>query len=146
VDFLVSAAYLALVLIWYRFMPPANIIALPLFVVMAFAASLGAGLWIAALMVDYRDFRVIVPFVVQFGLYATPVGYLTKSLVPDQWRLLYSVNPMVGVIEGFRWSVLGGENDLYLPGLAFSVVGITLMLASGIWYFRKTEKSFADVI
>jgi lipopolysaccharide transport system permease protein len=146
VDFLVSAAILIFLMVWYRFMPPPQILALPLFVLLAFAASLGAGLWIAALMVDYRDFRVIVPFMIQFGLYATPVAYMTSTFIPAKWRLLYSVNPLVGVIDGFRWSILGGKNDLYLPGLVFSVVGITLMLASGIWYFRKTEKSFADVI
>jgi lipopolysaccharide transport system permease protein len=146
VDFLVSAGFLIFLMVWYRFTPPPQILALPLFVVLAFAASLGAGLWIAALMVDYRDFRVIVPFMIQFGLYATPVAYMTSTFIPAKWRLLYSVNPMVGVIDGFRWSILGGKNDLYLPGLVFSVVGIALMLASGIWYFRKTEKSFADVI
>ena len=167
VDFLVSAAFLVFLMVWYQFMPTVSIVALPLFILLAFAASLGAGLWIAALMVDYRDFRVIVPFMVQFGLYATPVAYLS-SVIPDKWRMLYSLNPMVGVIDGFRWCLLsrehhelvpvllphggfrweslGSDQQLYLPALAFSVIGITLLLASGIWYFRKTEKSFADVI
>jgi lipopolysaccharide transport system permease protein len=145
VDFMVSAAFMVVLMIWYRFLPPSNVLMLPFFVLLAFTASLGAGLWIAALMVEYRDFRVIVPFMVQFGLYATPVGYLS-SRIPDQWRLLYSLNPMVGVIDGFRWSILGGEHHLYWPGLFVSLAGTAAMLISGIWYFRKTERSFADVI
>jgi lipopolysaccharide transport system permease protein len=132
-------------MLWYHFAPSSNIALLPLFILLAFAASLGAGLWIAALMVRYRDFRFIVPFVVQFGLYLSPVGFYS-SAVPEQWRLLYSVNPMVGVIDGFRWCILGGEHVLYLPGLAMSVTGVTLLLFTGVWYFRKTERTFADVI
>jgi lipopolysaccharide transport system permease protein len=145
VDFLISAAFLVGLMIWYRFVPPANAAFVPLFVLLAFAASLGVGLWIAALMVQYRDFRFIVPFVVQFGLYISPVGF-SSSVVPESWRLLYSLNPMVGVIDGFRWSVLGGEHQLYLPGLALSVAIVALLLISGIWYFRRTERTFADVI
>ncbi|MDP3073921.1 MAG: ABC transporter permease, partial [Opitutaceae bacterium] len=107
VDFLISAFFLAVLMVWYRFLPSPNIVFLPLFIGLAFLASFGAGLWIAALMVKYRDFRFIVPFAVQFGLYVSPVGFLSTK-VPEEWRLLYSVNPMVGVIDGFRWCLLGG--------------------------------------
>jgi lipopolysaccharide transport system permease protein len=118
---------------------------LPLFVLLVFAASLGVGLWVSALMVEYRDFRFIVPFVVQFGLYISPVGF-QSSVVPERYRLLYALNPMVGVIDGFRWCVLGGHYQLYWPGLVTAAVMVTLLLCSGIWYFRKTEQTFADVI
>ena len=149
VDFLISAAILVGMMIWYHFAPPAQVLVLPVFVVVAFAAAFGAGLWIAALMVKYRDFRFIVPFIVQFGLYISPVGYLS-SVVSDRYgencRLLYSLNPIVGVIDGFRWCVLGGQNALFWPGLVMSVLGTAILLSSGIWYFRKTERTFADVI
>jgi lipopolysaccharide transport system permease protein len=112
---------------------------------MAFAASMAGGLWIAALNVKYRDFRYIIPFIVQFGLYISPVGF-TSSIVSDKWRLLYSLNPMVGVIDGFRWAILGGEYQLYLPGVLLSLALVAFILVSGIVYFRKTEKTFADVI
>lgn len=149
VDFIISAAFLVLLMIWYHFVPSLNIFFLPLFVLLAFAASLGAGLWIAALMVEYRDFRFIVPFIVQFGLYLSPVGFLS-SIVSDRYgdsyRLLYSLNPIVGVIDGFRWCILGGQNTLFWPGLTASLFGVALLLVSGIWYFRRTERTFADVI
>jgi len=145
VDFLISATFLFGLMIWYQYLPPTNLIFLPFFLILAFAASFGIGLWVSALMVRYRDFRFIVPFVVQFGLYLSPVGFLS-SVVPEQYRLLYSFNPMVAVIDGFRWCILGGQQILYLPGLALSVIGIITLVASGIWYFRTTEKSFADVI
>jgi lipopolysaccharide transport system permease protein len=145
VDFLISALFLVALMIWYRFVPPSNIIFAPFFVLLAFAASFGAGLWIAALMVRYRDFRFILPFMVQFGLYISPVGFLS-SVVPDKWRLLYSINPVVGVIDGFRWTILGGENALFVPGFALSVTAIVLLVVTGIWYFRRTERTFADVI
>jgi lipopolysaccharide transport system permease protein len=145
VDFLISGVFLVALMIWYRFIPPANVLWLPLFALAAFAAAFGVGLWIAALMVKYRDFRIIVPFVVQFGLYVSPVGFLSK-VVPEKWRLLYSLNPVVGVIDGFRWCILGGEHQLYLPGVVVSFLGIVILLSSGIWYFRKTEQTFADII
>ena len=144
-DFLVSALFLSLLMSWYHFVPSANIVFLPLFAALAFSASLGAGLWIAALMVEYRDFRFIVPFIVQLGLYVSPVGFLS-TIVPEKYRLLYSLNPMAGVIDGFRWSILGGEHRLYAPGLLASVSGIVVLLITGIWYFRRTERTFADVI
>ena len=145
VDFLISAVFLGAMMIWYRFVPPAAIALLPLFLLLAFAASFGAGLWIAALMVEYRDFRFIVPFIVQFGLYVSPVGFST-DIVPERWRLLYSLNPMVGVIDGFRWCVLGGEHTIHWPGLALSILGVCVLVVTGIWYFRRTERTFADII
>ena len=145
VDFLISCGVLALLMVWYRFVPSWRIVALPLFTMLAFGVAIGAGLWFASLTVKYRDFRFIVPFVVQFGLYLSPVGF-TSSIVPAQWRLLYSINPMVGVIDGFRWSILGGGVELYWPGLLLSIGLVVLLLISGIWYFRKTERTFADVI
>jgi lipopolysaccharide transport system permease protein len=145
VDFLISGAFLVLLMTWYRAMPSPNVILLPLFVVLAFVAAFGAGIWIAALMVKYRDFRFIVPFIVQFGLYISPVGF-SSNVVPAEWRLLYSLNPVVGIMDGFRWAILGGEHTLYMPGLLASVAGISAMLVTGIWYFRRTERTFADVI
>ena len=144
-DFLISAAIMALLMAWYGYLPSANIIFLPVFIGMAFAIAFGAGLWIAALMVRFRDFRFIVPFIVQFGLYISPVGFYS-SIVPGEWRLLYSLNPMVGVIDGFRWAILGGEHAIYLPGFLLSLGGLTALVGTGMWYFRKTERSFADII
>jgi lipopolysaccharide transport system permease protein len=130
---------------WYNFVPSWRILTLPLFILIAFAASIGAGLWLAALNVKYRDFRYIVPFIVQFGLYISPVGF-SSSIVPPQWRWLYSLNPMVGVIDGFRWAIIGGKSTLYLPGFTLSLGLVALLLVTGVWYFRKTERTFADVI
>ncbi len=145
VDFLISAVILVGLMFWYGFAPDWRILTLPLFIFIAFGAALGAGLWIAALNVKYRDFRYIVPFVVQFGLYVSPVGF-SSSIVPDNWRLLYSINPMVGVIDGFRWAILGGNTQLYWPGLLLSLGLVSLLLVTGVMYFRKTERTFADVI
>lgn len=145
VDFMVSGMILLGLMAWYNFVPSWRILTLPLFILIAFAAALGAGLWLASLNVQYRDFRFIVPFIVQFGLYISPVGF-SSSVVPQQWRLLYSLNPMVGVIDGFRWAILGGGAQLYWPGFILSVGLVTLLLASGVWYFRKMERTFADVI
>ncbi|BAZ68236.1 MAG: ABC transporter permease [Pelatocladus maniniholoensis HA4357-MV3] len=145
VDFMISGIILLGLMAWYNFVPDWRILTLPVFILIAFAASVGVGLWLAALNVEYRDFRYIVPFIVQFGLYISPVGF-SSSVVPPQWRLLYSLNPMVGVIDGFRWAILGGESQIYLPGFALSVGLVALLLVSGIWYFRKMERTFADVI
>ena len=145
VDFLIASVFAALLLIWYKFLPPANVAALPLFVLMTFAVSLGAGLWVSALMVKYRDFRFIVPFVVQFGLYACPVITMTGA-VNEKWRLLYSLNPVVGIIDGYRWCLLGGDHKIFLPGLIASIVGVVFLIWSGLWYFRKAERTFADTI
>lgn len=145
VDFLISGIILVGLMLWYGFAPDWRIFTLPLFIFIAFAAAMGAGLWIAALNVKYRDFRYIIPFVVQFGLYVSPVGF-SSTIVPEQWRLLYSLNPMVGVIDGFRWAILGGNTQLYWPGFLLSMSLVLVMLVTGIIYFRKTEKTFADVI
>lgn len=145
VDFLISGVFLVVLMVWYRHVPPANIVFLPLFIVLAFGASLGIGTWVAALMVEYRDFRFIVPFIVQFGLYLSPVGFQT-SVVPERFQLLYSLNPMVGVLDGFRWCILGGSHQIYWPALAASIAGVALLVSTGIWYFRRTERTFADVI
>jgi lipopolysaccharide transport system permease protein len=145
VDFMISGMILLALMAWYNFVPSWRILTLPLFIGIAFAASMGAGLWLASLNVQYRDFRFIVPFIVQFGLYISPVGF-SSSIVPEQWRFIYSLNPMVGVIDGFRWAILGGESKLYLPGFILSMMLVVLLLLSGIWYFRKMEQTFADVI
>lgn len=145
VDFLISCVFLVVLLIWYHFLPPWQVLFLPFFVLLAIGVSLGAGLWVAALMVEYRDFRFIVPFVVQFGLYLSPVGF-QSSIVPQKFRLLYALNPMVGIIDGFRLCVLGAYKSVYMPGIAIAIVDIVVLIASGIWYFRKTERTFADVI
>jgi lipopolysaccharide transport system permease protein len=145
VDFLISGAILVGLMMFYQFAPGWRILMLPVFTAIAFLASMGAGLWLAALNVEYRDFRYIVPFIVQFGFYVSPVGY-SSAIVPEQWRLLYSLNPMVGVIDGFRWAILGGDATIYWPGFALSMALVMLLFVSGIWYFRKMEKRFADVI
>ena len=145
VDFLVSFAILVALMAWYQYLPSWQIVFLPLFVVMAFLASIGPGLWITALNVKYRDFRYIIPFFVQFGLYVSPVGF-SSSVVPEQWRLLYSLNPVVSVIEGFRWAILGDSSNLYLPGFFLGCGVIALFLWLGIHQFRKMERSLADLI
>jgi len=145
VDFMISGMILLALMIWYNFVPDWRILTLPFFILIAFAAAMGAGLWLAALNVEYRDFRYIVPFIVQFGLYISPVGF-SSAIVPQQWRLLYSLNPMVGVIDGFRWAILSGNTEIYLPGFLLSNALVIFMLWSGIWYFRKMERTFADVI
>jgi lipopolysaccharide transport system permease protein len=145
VDFLISFCMFLLLMVWYRFMPDWRILVLPAFVLLAFCASVGPALWITALNVRYRDFRYIIPFIVQFGAYVSPVGF-SSSVVPDQWRLVYSLNPMVGVIDGFRWCLLGGQSELYAPGLAIGMGVTVFFLWLGIHQFRRMEKSFADLI
>ncbi|PZR72022.1 MAG: phosphate ABC transporter permease [Chthoniobacterales bacterium] len=145
VDFAISLGLLALLMTWYHVWPTFHLLALPLFTLLALIASTGAGLWLAALNVQYRDFRYVVPFIVQFGLYLSPVGFST-SIVPERWRLFYSLNPMVGVIDGFRWAVSGGHSLIYWPGVWLSIIVVSVLLAAGIWYFRRMERTFADVI
>jgi lipopolysaccharide transport system permease protein len=145
VDFLISGMILLGLMAWYNFVPTWRILTLPFFIAIAFAASMGAGLWLASLNVKYRDFRYIVPFIVQFGLYISPVGF-SSNIVPERWRFLYSLNPIVGVIDGFRWAILGGESTLYLPGFFLSLGLVFFLLVTGVWYFRKMERTFADVI
>ena len=145
VDFLISFAILVGMMAWYWFLPGWQIALLPLFVLLAAIASIGPALWMTALNVKYRDFRYVIPFIVQLGLYVSPVGF-SSQVVPEQWRMLYSLNPMVGVIDGFRWCILGGQAQLYLPGIVASIVVAAFFLWLGIRRFRKTEASFADLI
>lgn len=145
VDFLISFVILAGMMVYYRYAPGWNMLLLPLFIMLALLASLGPGLWITALNVKYRDFRYVIPFVVQFGLYVSPVGF-SSSVIPEQWRLLYSLNPMVSVIDGFRWCILGGDSPIYWPGFALSLTIVAFFLWLGISQFRKMEKTFADMI
>ena len=145
VDFIISAVIFVVLMVWYRYIPSIHVFFLPIFVFIAFLAAMGAGLWIAALNVKYRDFRFVVPFIVQLGLFVSPVGF-SSSIVPEKWRFLYSLNPMVGVIDGFRWAILGDGADLHMEALVLSMIVVSLVLISGIVYFRRTEKTFADVI
>ena len=145
VDLLISFSILVAMMAWFNYWPDWRILSLPLFIALAFGAAIGAGLWLCALNVEYRDFRYIVPFIVQFGLYISPVGF-SSSIVPEQWRLLYSLNPMVGVIDGFRWAILRGAAPLFWPGLLISIALTGILCISGTWYFRKMERTFADVI
>lgn len=145
VDFLISFCLLFILFIWYGYFPSWQILVLPVFLLMAFVASVGAGLFVTALNVKYRDFRYIIPFIVQFGLYISPVGF-NSNVIPEKWRLVYALNPMVGVIDGFRWCLLRGEQVIHWDAMAVSV-GVSLILfVIGIRQFRKMEKSFADLI
>jgi len=144
VDFFISAILLSVLMMYFGFAPSSNVLFLPCFVLMAIGVALGASFWVSALMVRYRDFRYIIPFIVQLGLYVSPVGFSSK-LIPENWRLLYSVNPLVGVIDGFRWSIFGID-PLYMPGVLSSCTALVILVTSGLWYFRCTEKTFADVI
>ena len=145
VDLLISAVLLGVLLIWFQFLPDWRVLTLPLFTLMAFLAALGPGLLLTALNVKFRDFRYVVPFIVQFGLFISPVGF-SSDVIPDKWRLLYSLNPIVGVIDGFRWAVSCGASKIYLPGFALSTAAMVVLVVIGIWYFRRTERTFADVI
>src|SRR5262249_2670266 len=144
-DFLISFAILVALMVWYQFVPGWQVLLLPLFIGIAFMASLGVGVWTTALNAKYRDFRYVVPFIVQLGLYVSPVGF-SSSIVPEQWRLVYSLNPMVGVIDGFRWCLLGGDSQIYWPGLGLSLAVTAFFLWLGLRQFRKMEKGFADLI
>jgi lipopolysaccharide transport system permease protein len=145
IDFGIGMVLLVIFMLLYRYPPSAHVVFLPIFIALTLLASLGPGLWLAAQNIRYRDFRYIVPFLVQIGIYVSPVGF-SSSVVPEGWRLLYSLNPMVGVIDGFRWCILGTTSAFYWPGFLISSASTLLMLWLGIAQFRKTEKSFADVI
>jgi lipopolysaccharide transport system permease protein len=145
VDFAINFLMLVALMVWYRYVPGWQVLLLPIFIALAFFASLGPGLWLTALNIKYRDVRYIIPFVVQIGLYISPVGF-SSSVVPERWRLLYSLNPVVGIIDGFRWCILGPETSFYLPGFLLSA-GVTMFFVwLGIRMFRATERSFADLI
>lgn len=145
VDFLITLVMLALLMLWYGFLPDWRVLTLPLFMLLAFLAAFGAGLLLCALNVKYRDFRYVVPFIVQFGVYLSPVGF-SSGKVPAYLRWLYDLNPMVGVIEGFRWACLRGAAPLEARSIACSVLVTAGMCLLGVWYFRRTERTFADVI
>ncbi|MBU6170108.1 MAG: ABC transporter permease [Verrucomicrobia bacterium] len=144
VDFMISAVLLASLLVYYRHLPDFRIFTLPFFVTLAFGTAFGAGVWVSALMVRYRDFRYVIPFIVQFGLYISPVGF-SSTQVPEKWKFFQAINPMAGVIDGFRYALLG-ESSVTGVEILFSVASITLLIVSGLYYFRITEKTFADII
>ena len=145
VDFLITLGMLALLMLWYGFAPGWQLLALPLFILLTFGLSVGLGLYFAALNVEYRDFRYVVPFIVQFGLFISPIAFTTAN-VPERWRVLYALNPMVGIIDGFRWSVLAGRTPLDPGAVALSAAVTSVFLVLGVWYFRRMERGFADVI
>lgn len=145
VDFAINLSIFFVLMAWYGFLPGWQIALLPGFVILTVLAGLGPALFITALNVKYRDFRYVIPFILQLGLYISPVGF-SSAVIPETWRFWYSLNPMVGVIDGFRWCLLGGESTLYLPGFLLSLGVIALFLWLGISYFRRTERTFADLI
>jgi lipopolysaccharide transport system permease protein len=145
VDLAISFGILGVMMIWYQFLPSWRIVLLPFFILLAFLASLGPGLWVTAMNVKYRDFRYVIPFALQLGLYISPVGF-SSSVVPAKWRLFYSLNPIVGVIDGFRWCILDRQSRIDWTGLGISLTAITLFLWVGLRQFRKMEKTFADLI
>jgi lipopolysaccharide transport system permease protein len=145
VDFVIASLLLIAIMIWYRVVPDWRILTLPAFLLLALVTSIGIGLWLAALNVKYRDFRILVTFAIQLGLYISPVGF-SSVIVPEQWRLLYSLNPMAGIIDGFRWSLLGGDSTIYWPGVLISACVAFGLLFTGVRHFRAAEKSFTDYI
>ena len=145
IDFAINLGMMFGLMLWFGFWPDWKILLLPAFVVFAALASLGPALFITALNVKYRDFRHIIPFILQFGLYISPVGF-SSAVVPERWRLLYSLNPVVGVIDGFRWCLLGGASPFYLPGFLLSLGIVVFFLWFGVRYFRRTERMFADLL
>jgi lipopolysaccharide transport system permease protein len=151
IDFLISFLVFVLLMIWYQFIPDVKILLLPLLLLLAMIISFGAGLYVAALNVKYRDFRYVIPFIVQFGLYLSPVAFSSQDVylnpaISQTLKFIYSLNPMVGVIDGFRWCLLGGSISIYFPGFILSIAISFVVLFLGIRYFRKTERSFADII
>ncbi|MBM3710196.1 MAG: ABC transporter permease [Actinobacteria bacterium] len=145
IDFFISFILLGIIMLWYGFVPSWKIVFVPLFLILAMIVSLGAGFFLSALNVKYRDFKYIVPFIIQFGLYVSPVGF-SSDIIPQKWRFIYSINPMVGVIDGFRWSIIGKGVEFYIPGFLISIFLAISLFIIGIIYFRKTEKTFADRI
>lgn len=145
IDFAISFGVLLVLMAVLQFVPSWKIVLVPLFLAVAVITAMGAGVLLSALTVKYRDFRYVVPFIVQLGLYVSPVGF-SSDIVPDKWRLLYSLNPMVGVIDGFRWAILGGQSDLYVPGFILSLVLSVGLFLYAAHFFRRTERQFADVI
>jgi len=144
VDFVLAFAVLLVMMLWYGITPTINVLWLPLFLLLALVASLGVSLWLSALNVEYRDVRYVVPFLTQFWLFATPIAY-SSHLLPEPWRTLYGLNPMVGVVEGFRWALLG-TGTAPGPIVAVSALAALLLMTSGAFYFRRMEKTFADIV
>jgi lipopolysaccharide transport system permease protein len=144
IDFVISAILLIGLFFFYDFLPSSNAFFLPMFILLALIASIGPSLWIAALNVRYRDFRYVIPFIVQFGLYISPVGF-SSGVVPEKWKLLYSLNPMVTVIDGFRWCILG-QTEIFFPGFLIGLAVIFGFLFLGYRKFRSTERAFADFV
>lgn len=145
VDMLITLCLLACVLVWFQYPPTTNLLALPFFICLCFMLSFGIGLWVSAFNVKYRDFRYVIPFALQFGLYVTPVGF-SSGVVSEQWRVLFGLNPLVGIIDGFRWCILGPSQPIFMPALLLSIAITAVILATGILYFRNVEKTFADII
>jgi lipopolysaccharide transport system permease protein len=145
VDFAVTLLLLAALMAWYRVAPSTSLVLMPLFVLLSIGLSLGLGLLMAALNVEYRDFRYIVPFLVQMGLFVSPIAFTSADL-PERWRAIYSLNPMVGIIDGFRWTILGDRVAIDPRAIVASAVITLALLVIGVWYFRRMERSFADVI
>jgi len=145
IDFLIGLVLLIFLMMWLDYPPTYRIVALPVFIVLSFATALGLGLCFSSLNVKYRDFRIVVPFLIQFGLYASPVGFSSR-IIPEHWRFVFSMNPMVGVIEGFRWALLGDNFSLQYDSILISIAVTLAILISGLWFFRRTERAFADVV
>jgi lipopolysaccharide transport system permease protein len=145
VDFLVTLVLLAIVMAWYGVVPTVALLALPLFILLTLGLSIGLGVMLAALNVKYRDFRYVVPFIIQVGLFISPIAF-TSSKMPASWHDLYTLNPLVGIIDGFRWSILGGRTPIDPQSLSMSIVVTVVSVVIGIWYFRRVERGFADVI
>jgi len=149
IDFFVACSILGALMVWYHFWPTWHLLALPPLMVLAVAAAMGPGLLLTALTVRYRDFRILIPFIVQFGMYVSPVAYssdVIRHKLGETFFMFYSLNPMVAVIDGFRWAILGGNQPFYWPGFWISIGLTIVLLIAGIYYFRKTERVFADVI
>jgi lipopolysaccharide transport system permease protein len=143
-DFLVSFVILIALMLYYRVPVSTSVFALPLFFLLCVVFTVGSGIWVAALYVKYRDLRHLIPFITQFGMYVSPVAY-SSTIIPAKWRLLYSLNPMVAVIDGFRWSLLG-TTQLYMPGVIAGTIVSLVLLIGGVYYFKQTERVFADVM
>ncbi len=149
VDFLITLGLMALFMVFYRFAPDWHLVFLPIFILLAFGAAIGIGLWLCALNVEYRDFRYIIPFIVSFGIYVSPVIFTSaviKQKLGDTFSMFYSLNPMVGVIDGFQWSLLAAPERLNRQEVLTSVAVVLFLIISGAWYFRKMERTFADII
>lgn len=144
-DFAISFTILFLMMVYYNFWPTWKILLIPFLIVLTIINTLGSGLWFSSLNVKYRDVKYIVPFIIQLGLYISPVGF-SSSVIPEKWQLLYSINPMVCVIDGFRWAILGESFHFNPAGFSISMLVLFMIFFSGIWYFRKTERTFADII